>query len=192
MPTRSYDAEDRRGLVSNKHDNASSGGSPWAIVLIVIIIVGVALGLGLGLGLSSKSSSSSDGGTLPQVKPPVVASTPTGMGGSGAAAAANSGFKMLLDSFFSTSSGTTTLDPDDIKQRFFTAGPTDVYALLQTVDDRINGINDRIHQFADCLATRATPYNLNAWIPTPTFYAQCSETWQDNSGFDQVFEFFEI
>jgi len=112
------------------------------------------------------------GGALPYVRPPVYAACPAGLKRN----IPQSGKMRLL-----------TLDPSDITGRFFnpTGGPTNLFGILQAVDDRVSGINGRISSFS-CMNNAPTSYQItNAWVTMPTFYAQCSELWSGNAGFDQ-------
>jgi len=81
-----------------------------------------------------------------------------------------------------------TLNPQDIVDRFFNSigRPTNLFDILQGVDDRIESINSRWSQFSGCMSNTPTAYSLGtSFASSPTFYAQCSETWSSGSGFDQ-------
>jgi len=81
-----------------------------------------------------------------------------------------------------------TLNPQDIVDRFFNSmgGPTNLFDILQAVDDRIESINSRWSQFSGCMSNTPTAYSLDTtFASSPTFYAQCSETWSSGNGFDQ-------
>jgi len=111
----------------------------------------------------------------PLFTPPVKSAAPTGfVNGSSFAGIAR--FPNLL-----------SLDPADFKSRFFTTGPTDLFQILQAVDDRIAGINSRADNFPCETTTTPISYTINPFAAvTPiTMYAQCSERMGDGSGFDQ-------
>lgn len=153
--------------------HASAGGEVYiGAFFIVALIVTVTLLLVLLPGTSSTAAAASGGGgsgslnvTLPLITPPVRAAAPIGLKG------LSSGSAFLHKSKFTAQS----IDPTAIKDRFFNgSGPTDLFGILQAVDDRIAGINDRIDIFP-CMNDTLVPYNLSAWVPTPQFYAQCSE-----------------
>jgi len=142
------------------------------------VVVGVAVGVGVGLYLKNKSDGGGGGGSIhiPYVTPPVAAACPSALKGGLSGLSAQPGFR------------TQALSTQEIIDRFFNplGGPTNVFDILLGVDGRIQGINDRISQFAACMSNTPTAYSLNTtWAASPTFYAQCSETWQVNSGFDQ-------
>jgi hypothetical protein len=204
-----------RPLVNNKkhsylYRSLHSGVMGLSKCQIGAIIFGVlaAASLGITLGVLSATTPSSGGGggggggsgrSLPMVKPPVLAAAPatlragvSGQGrsgrllrrvptllgrrlGGGGGGGGVSGFKELQ------------LDPTDVKSRFFNpdGGPTNLFNILDGVDERTAGINARLGQFSGCMGNAPTPYSLTTWGSTQTFYAQCSEFWSDNSGFDQ-------
>jgi len=66
------------------------------------------------------------------------------------------------------------LDVADVRQRFFTAGPTNLYQLLTTLDDRIAEINTRsANSDAACLTQAPVAYGIDPFGRTFTFHAQC-------------------
>jgi hypothetical protein len=66
------------------------------------------------------------------------------------------------------------LDPSDIRARFFSAGPTDIFSLIAEIDDRIGEINQRSRdQNVPCLSQPPVPYMLTPFGQTVPFYAQC-------------------
>eukprot|EP00300_Choanocystis_sp_HF-7_P022149 c21303_g1_i1.p1 GENE.c21303_g1_i1~~c21303_g1_i1.p1 ORF type:complete len:329 (-),score=55.51 c21303_g1_i1:84-1070(-) len=136
-----------------------------AIVIAFVVCAGLAIGLGVGLTQSKDSDSKNTDKNLPFIVPPVEAACPPGL-----------------------KNNAKSLDTSVIKDRFFnpTGGPSNLFDILQNVDNRIQGINDRIQQFP-CLGT-ATPvsFDLNIWPSgTETFFAQCSETFGPGPSFDQ-------
>jgi hypothetical protein len=73
-----------------------------------------------------------------------------------------------------TSPGTTGLDPSDIRSRFFSAGPTDIFSILAEIDGRISEINQRSNnQDAPCMSQPPVAYPLTPFGQPVTFYAQC-------------------
>jgi hypothetical protein len=70
--------------------------------------------------------------------------------------------------------GGTGLDPSDIKSRFFSAGPTNIFSILGEIDGRINEINDRSKgKDVPCLLQAPVPYALTPSGQPVPFYAQC-------------------
>jgi hypothetical protein len=66
------------------------------------------------------------------------------------------------------------LDPSDIRARFFSAGPTDIFSLLAEIDNRIGEINQRSRdQNVPCLSQPPVPYTLTPFGQPVPFYAQC-------------------
>jgi hypothetical protein len=113
---------------------------------------------------SLSSSSSSSGDALPLVEPPVRAATPAGLRGS-SAASARTGARLL------------EINASEVRARFFSEGPSNMFAILDSIDGRIEGINLRIDQFP-CLVNGTTSVNftLDGWGDTPPlFTVQCVE-----------------
>jgi hypothetical protein len=70
-----------------------------------------------------------------------------------------------------------SLDVGDVRQRFFRAGPTNIYQLLTTLDERIAEINSRsASSGAGCLTQSPVAYDIDPFGRTFTFYAQCYES----------------
>jgi hypothetical protein len=70
--------------------------------------------------------------------------------------------------------GRTTLDPSDIKSRFFSAGPTNIFSILAEIDGRIGEINQRSSGVnVPCLSQPPVPYTLTPLGQSVPFYAQC-------------------
>jgi hypothetical protein len=113
-----------------------------------------------GNDLSSASSGGHHSG-LPLVTPPVRAAAPTGF----VPAPQGSKFRPL------------SLSADDLKSRFFMAGPTNIFNILQSIDDRLSGINQRLAAGdPSCMAQEAVPYTLKLPGKTVTAYAQCYDS----------------
>ena len=64
----------------------------------------------------------------------------------------------------------TDARPQRHQERFFANGPTNVYAILENIDGRIDDINGRT---GDCTTQAPVAYTVNAWGQTLTAYAQC-------------------
>jgi hypothetical protein len=175
-------ARENRGLISETPKVEASKTAQYAIygaIFAVILTVVLVLSLALSGTLTTDPAVTPVVPTntslgLPLIKPPVEAAAPTGLGGLSAAVflhaqAAKSHFK------------TESIDPTEIESRFFNedGGPTNLYGILEAVDGRIRGINQRKEVFAECMnATLTTPvaYNISAsWATLPLFYASCSE-----------------
>ena len=70
--------------------------------------------------------------------------------------------------------GGVGLDPSDIRSRFFSSGPTDIFSILAEIDSRIGEINQRSRdQNAPCLSQPPVPYMLTPFGQPVPFYAQC-------------------
>jgi hypothetical protein len=66
------------------------------------------------------------------------------------------------------------LSADDIRSRFFTAGPTDIYNLLGAIDSRIAGYNAPAQGMAPaCLNQAPVSFSIQPWGESMPFYAQC-------------------
>ena len=104
---------------------------------------------------------------LPLITPPVRAATPAGLGG------------MTRARLAAPVDG--TLSADDIRDRFFMPGPTEVFQILQSVDDRIGEVNGATGAHA-CLDQTPVPYTLSVFGETVAFQAQCYRTFDESSG----------
>jgi hypothetical protein len=103
------------------------------------------------------------GTPLPLVTPPVRAAVPASLAG---------GKSLMRDAPRSL-----TLDPSDMKSRFFTEGPTSIFRLLALVDSGITEINGRIAGGdAPCLASPPVAYSLSPFGSSIPFFAQCQAT----------------
>lgn len=103
---------------------------------------------------------------LPLITPPVRAATPAGLDATARA-------RIAPDD--------ATLSADDIRDRFFSPGPTEVFQILQSVDDRIAEVNaaDGAHT---CLTADPVAYTLHVFGEDVAFEAQCYRTFGDSSG----------
>jgi len=108
----------------------------------------------------SCNKASTTGLELPLVTPPVKAATPAG----------------FQDSRSLTHVASRTLDTADFKSRFFTSGPTNIFSILTTIDDRITELNTRsLTSTSTCLTATPVEYTITAWGNSVTMYAQCYE-----------------
>jgi hypothetical protein len=100
-----------------------------------------------------------DSSTIPLVTPPVRAATPAALRPVGAP---------RLDV------GPTTI-VEELQMRFFSGmGPTDLFSVLKTVDDRIKDINSR-KTTSGCLTQTPVAYSITPFGQTVPFFAQCSD-----------------
>lgn len=108
---------------------------------------------------------------LPLITPPVKAATPPALGGTGVRVQAA---RRELGEVWGQE---LALDSVDIKQRFFTAGPTSVFQILGMLDMRITEINQRVQSSEPaCLRHEPIAYTLSPFGQSVTFYAQCVES----------------
>ena len=111
--------------------------------------------------MSAQTSTPQPPALLPLVTPPVRAAAPAGL---------------------QTSQHRARYQPDDlsasdIQSRFFGAGPTDIFNILQSIDGRLAGINQTIQSGgAKCLALAPVAYTLATPGAPVTMYAQCSDS----------------
>jgi len=133
-------------------------GVPSVIVVAAAVVIGVAV---------SQLLHRNSGVALPYVTPPVKQACPPAL---------KSGNSRRLQ-----------LDPQSVRDRFFDSegGPTNLFDILEGVDQRIQGINSRLSQFGCINSTTPVSYVLNTWSFQETFLAQCSEMWEGGNGFDQ-------
>jgi hypothetical protein len=114
----------------------------------------------------SSSSTPAYTATMPLIKPPVAAATP---------AALKTGSAGL-----SRRRRLSSLSVAHVRDRFFDpeGGPSNLFVILQSVDDRVAGINSRASTtFGECLNATATNYSIRQWVgANVTMYAQCAET----------------
>jgi hypothetical protein len=161
-----------KGWVHAKLDFAHSGlqtasGMNLPRRMFVVSVV-LAVGL-LGCGKSTHGGAT----PFPLVTPPVKAAAPAGYGGSASVARETN----------------ELLSPSDFQSRFFNplGSPTDLFNILQGIDDRITGFNNRLDStFATCMTTTPVEYTLSLFggqsVP---MYVQCSEVFSNNTGFAQ-------
>jgi len=113
------------------------------------------------VALVACSKSSKIGFSIPAITPPVKAAVPAGYGGGAA--------------FAGTSGGLT-----DINARFFQQGPTNLFGILQAVDDRMKGLDGACESSVTPVEYAITPFGEPV-----TMNAQCSQVMSDGSGFVQ-------
>jgi hypothetical protein len=117
------------------------------------------------LSVATAMGCSGDGPQLPHITPPVRAAIPPGLGGTAQGVA-------------------PLLNASDIYTRFFTPGPTGIYSILETIDGRIDEINQRT---GDCLTQEPVAYTVEAWGQSLTAYAQCTRDLDAPSGSPTAF-----
>ena len=112
--------------------------------------------------MSTKTSTPTQPTLLPLVTPPVRAAAPAGLQTPQHRARKYRPFD---------------LSASDIQSRFFGAGPTDIFNILQSIDDRLAGINQTImNGGAKCLALTPVAYTLATPGAPVTMWAQCSDS----------------
>jgi hypothetical protein len=123
-----------------------------ALFLLVLLI-------GQGCGPTSSAN-------MPLVTPPVRTATPealeSGTGGS---------LKTVAKTSTKTMVGALNLDTPDIKDRFFTEGPTSIFTLLTSLDNLITDANRPTS--SSCLTQTPVAYTITPYGQTVTMYAQC-------------------
>ena len=134
-----------------------------------------ACGIFSTLILTSCGGSSSDGGAgadIPLIKPLVLEVTPSGF------------FDTTLASLKKLNLFTPfALDSDEIKSRFFSAGPTEINELLNSIDSRLEEINTRSAESThDCLSNASVPEDLSIFGQTVTGEFQCYDTFGTEGG----------
>ena len=137
---------------------------------------GLTVALCAGVGCSGGASNSA-ATQLPLLTPPVRAATPPALGGTGVNKTLSD--VAILRSRTEQQPATTVqrklfaLDSADLKSRFFAAGPTSIFRILEDVDGRIEEINRGSRHDAPCLTQEPVPYQLTPFGQRLTFYAQC-------------------
>ena len=101
--------------------------------------------------------------TMPLMRPPIEAATPPGL-----RPPATARFNLLPP---------TGLDPLDIKSRFFSEGPTNMFAILDELDGRISFINtlSAMDHHACVDIDPPVEYTITPFGQSVTMYAQCFE-----------------
>jgi hypothetical protein len=130
----------------------------------------VGLVVALVLGGCSSQKGAGAGANLPLVTPPVRAAAPVGFGGDGART-------LRSRAGFGPTVHVTSLDSSDIRERFFTSGPTNIFALLAAIDDRIAGLNAQAAERSEpCLDQEPIAYTITPFGSSITLYAQCFQS----------------
>ena len=112
---------------------------------------------------------SGDPANLPLVKPPVQEATPEGL---------------LTGSTSLTASGMA----EEIKSRFFTAGPTFIMGILQKIDDEINDMNSHsANTDTPCVNQAPVAYTVTVFGQPVTMYASCYDKLGDGSSLNPDF-----
>jgi len=142
----------------------------WIIAVGVGVLAGVLVTvIGFATGLFGMSSGSSSG-NIPYITPPFERVVPSGL-----ADESTNAFHGLQ------------LDSSAIRDRFFNeeqGGPTKFFQILSDVDTRLQSINSRMDG-QECLSQEPVAYPMTIYGQEVTFYFQCYDAWQDNSGFVQ-------
>jgi len=132
-------------------------------ILVSVLVTFVAAGIAIGVSYKLLSDSSIQ---LNKISPPFKSVVP---GGLYSGDSANSYHGLSLDS-------------TEIKNRFFSDGPTNLFGILQGLDDRISGINSRM-AWATCWKDVPTEYTFTVWNQSLTFQFQCFDAWSEGDGF---------
>jgi hypothetical protein len=104
---------------------------------------------------------------IPLVTPPVKAATPPSLGGTGVK-------PLALRQPSDVARKLQALDSMDLKSRFFTAGPTSIFQILDTLDRHITEINNASASTdTPCLQQAPVAYTLTPFGESLTFHAQC-------------------
>ncbi len=123
----------------------------------VASVVGACLLSGLVACIPEKAGSSV---ILPLIGPPVRAATPPALGGT-----ASSSAPLTLRQ---------PLDSNDVKTRFFTSGPTNVFRILDDIDSRLTDVNAQLAgTTGGCSSQDPVAFNLNVLGENVPFFAQC-------------------
>src|SRR5690606_26031357 len=83
-----------------------------------------------------------------------------------------------VPSGFLTTAGLALTGPSssELKERFFADGPTSVFRILTSIDERLAGINQRALVDAPaCLLQTPVAYTLDVFGQSVDFYGQCYE-----------------
>jgi hypothetical protein len=139
---------------------------PAVVVLCFLATSVQACGLWVGNPKPKPAPQGGDTPTLalPLVTPPVRAATP----------------KALRDVADAAPGLSLTLPAADFKSRFFGSGPTSIFAILESIDERLSGYNARSAGTAfDCLQQEPVAYIMAPLGQEVTFYAQCYELLSD-------------
>lgn len=124
--------------------------------IAVFLVAYSAVACGLWVGNPKKPGTEKSSLNLPAILPQVKAATPVAL-------RVNAALNLALPYA-------------DLKQRFFAAGPTNIFQILEDFDGRLGGYNSRAadNQSA-CVTQEPVAYTIEAQGETLTFYAQCYE-----------------
>ena len=120
-------------------------------ILIMLVLTGCA-----NNNINNTANPTSITQTLPLIKPPVKTVTPKGLGGGS--------LQALKFQLIPSNLGL------DIKNRFFSGGPTDIFGILQVVDGFISGV-DQLN--GPCRTQTPVAYSITPFGQSITFYGQC-------------------
>ena len=137
-------------------------------------ILSTALWAGCG---SSPARQEQQKGLYPAIAPPVEQATPAALKNS-AQTALPQGQHALHAKMANVADAnvTASLDAADFSQRFFQAGPTNIFNILRSVDDLIEDISRQASAGAQpCMSQEPVGYDLAVPGEAVTMYAQCFE-----------------
>jgi hypothetical protein len=144
-----------------------------------IVLVGTACGKSTPTKNVGSAATSGATATYPLLGPAVKAATPHGLKGTVQKALDRRGHTLPASP--------NSLDASDFIQRFFQAGPTNLFNILQTVDGLIGSVNQA--DTAACTAAAATPYTLATAGGNVQMFAQCyNQQSQHSSGDPGLFQ----
>jgi hypothetical protein len=143
----------------------------YQLIALLGTLIGVGVYLGLHFGLLKSSDNSDIRILAPLVKPPVDAACPATLKDSG------SYRRMLSD----RPTHLLALNSSELKNRFFSPGPANMFKILKDVDERIGEINLRFSSAA-CMMGHSHAYNISTWGTNQTLHAQCTEN-MGNTGY---------
>lgn len=122
----------------------------------VVAHITVALTMALAISACGKDESGGQGITITKMKPPVKAAA-------GSALTASSRIMKL-----------TSIDPNNIKDRFFDAGPSSIMDILGSLDNRLGEIETRSAESSrDCLNAEPSDVTLSIYGESVTAKIQC-------------------
>ena len=153
-----------RSCSSNRSLLLLGSGSVFAAIVVGVIIYVLPM-----------FNNDDDGGdyVIPLLKPPVEESAPTSLQD------ASSRRRLRFDLYPPIDHRRLALDATDVKSRFFSTSATNVYDILDDIDDRINEFNRR-GVFSCINDVAAVPYSFEAFGNDLTFYASCAENLADD------------
>jgi hypothetical protein len=128
-------------------------GKRKGLMITVVVVLGLGLGLGLGFGLGL-ASNAGNALRIPQMKPPVVAATPSGLKATGR--------RMSICEPGSGNGNCQTVS-QVIASRMFSSGPTDFTSRLGKVDEQMQAL---IRRNAEGGGRKCVGEATTAWSPS--------------------------